>query len=159
MRPRAPLAALLSMLGAALTLVACAYPPGVASGVGGPMYLRHTLLIGIEPMVGDPLPGLPFTNRLLNGLAAMPSTRVVFLGSPRNAWPFGADPVWRLRLSPWLHGEGNCMTAQYTTYAAGQQQGVYGIITPRLAAGTETDLECVDRFATDFYRALVLQGF
>jgi hypothetical protein len=157
MRVRAVLAGL-SLLADAL-LAGCAYPPGVASGAGGPMYLGHTVMIGIEPMVGDPLPGLPFTNRLLDGLAAMPGVRVVYLGAPRNAWPFDAEEAWRIRLSPWLHGEGYCMTAQYTTYAAGQQQGVYGIITPRLSVGSETDLECVDRFATDFYRALVRQGF
>ncbi len=152
MRPRSFLAALPLLF----ALAGCAaYPPGA----GAPLYLSHTVLIGIEPIVGDPMPGLPFTNRLLNGLAAMPDMQVVFLGSPRNAWPFGADPAWRIRLSPWLHGEGYCMTAQYTTYAAGQQQGIYGIITPPLSAGTETDLECVDRFATDFYRALGRQGF
>jgi len=116
-------------------------------------------MVGIERVQGDAQPGLPFTNRLLADLAAMPNLQVVYLGTDRNAWPFATDRAWTIRLAAWLHGGGCCMTANYAVHVAGQIEGNYALITPRLVAGTESDLGCIDRFATDFFLALARQGF
>ena len=143
----------------ALSLGGCVCWPCVQDSHGGPFALKNTWMIGIERMTGDAEPGLPFTNRLLADLASMPNVQVVSIGTERNAWPFAADTGWTMRLAPWLHGGGYCMTANYTVSISGQIQGSYALVTPRLAAGTESDLGCIDRFATDFYLALVRQGF
>jgi hypothetical protein len=126
---------------------------------GGPVVLRGDWMIGIEPVVGDANPLLPYTNRLLTDLAAMPKIQVIYAGSERNAWPFQAQSGQTIGLAPWLHGDGQCMTANYVVRVSGQETGRYSLITPRLTAGTESDIGCVDRFATGFYLALVRQGF
>ncbi len=130
-------------------------PPGGAQ----PVALSQRWMIGVEPMTGDALPLLPFTDRLLVDLAAMPDVQAVFVGSTRNAVPFAASAIRRITLRPWLHGEGNCMTASYTVHASGQDLGSYALVTPAPLAGSETDLACIDRFATQFYGSLVRQGF
>ncbi|MBS0559458.1 MAG: hypothetical protein JSR21_05335 [Proteobacteria bacterium] len=137
----------------------CACVPCSHDSHGGPFVLHDTWMIGVERMIGDVDPRLPFTNRLLADLAAMPNVQSVYIGTPRNDWPFSAGREWRIRLAPWLYNDAACMTATYTVTVGGQIQGTYGLVTPRLAAGTETDLGCIDRFATAFYLALVRQGF
>jgi hypothetical protein len=149
----------LALAGVIVSLGGCVCLPCTQDSHGGPFALRQTWMVGMDRMRGDAEPGLPYTNRLLADLAAMPGVQVVYTGTERNAWPFQADPDRRLRLATWLHGGGACMTANYSAYAAGQQEGSYALTTPVLYAGSETDLGCIDRFATDFYLALVRQGF
>jgi hypothetical protein len=115
-------------------------------------------MLGIERMQGDPMPRLPFTNRLIADVAAMPKTQVVFLGMQDNSFLFDAWQGPKLRIAPWLHGEGNCMNLSYTIFDAGQQQGLFGLIIAPLPAGVEPDSACVDRAASQFYQALILQG-
>jgi hypothetical protein len=134
----------------------CAGPP--VAGWSGPTQLSQRWMIGIERVRGDVLPVLPYTNRFLADLAAMPNTLVVYLGPERNGFLFAADPVRKLRVAPILHGEGNCMTFTYTVYREGQQQATYGLAVPALAAGVESDPACVDRAASEFYWSLVRQG-
>ncbi len=134
----------------------CVGPPVAFSS--GPTRLAERWLIGIERVRGDVLPVLPYTNRFLADLAAMPNTQVVYLGTERNGFLFDADRFRKLRVAPWLHGEGNCMTLTYTVYRAGQQQGTFGLAVPALAAGNEPDSACVDRAASNFYWSLVRQG-
>ena len=93
--------ALLTSLG--LWLCGCIPPAGVAP----PSTLRHTWMIGIERMRGDPGPQLPYTNRMIADLAAMPNVQVVFVGDSRNSAPFASWQGDKLLVSPWLHGEGN----------------------------------------------------
>lgn len=140
-------------------LGACACPCAAPSyGANGPVTLSQPWLIGIERMRGDVLPVLPYTNRFLADLAAMPNTRVVYLGTERNGFLFDADRAAKLRVAPWLHGEGNCMTLTYTVYRSGERQSAFGMAVSALAAGDEPDPACVDRAASGFYQSLVRQG-
>ena len=50
------------------------------------------------------------------------------------------------------------MTFTYAILQTGQQQAVFGLVIPPLAAGQEPDSACVDRAATQFYQALAIQG-
>jgi hypothetical protein len=88
----------------------------------------------------------------------MPNTQVVFVGAGRNDPLFSAYTGNKLRVYPWLHGEGNCMEFSYSVFQAGQQVATYSLVVPALAAGPEPDSACVDRAASAFYRALALQG-
>jgi hypothetical protein len=115
-------------------------------------------MLGTERMHGDPQPQLPFTNRLIADLAAMPRMQVVFLGSDRNSLLFSAWSGDKVLVSPWLHGDGNCMIVTYTIFQSGQQQAVFGLTIAPMPAGTEPDSACVDRAAAQFYHALVTQG-
>jgi hypothetical protein len=101
---------------------------------------------------------LPFTNRFLADLAAMPNTQVVYLGKADNAFLFNAWRGNKLRVATWLHGDRACMAITYWVTQLGVQQGVFGLVVPPLPAGIEPDAACVDRAATDFYVALVAQG-
>ncbi|HST75753.1 MAG TPA: hypothetical protein VLJ20_10315 [Acetobacteraceae bacterium] len=156
MRPLAMVCLLLmvSLLGACACQ--CAGPPVAAAS--GPTQLAHRWMIGIERVQGDVLPVLPYTNRFLADLAAMPNTLVVYLGPGRNGFLFEAEAVRKLRVAPILHGEGNCMTFTYTVYREGQQQATFGLAVPALVAGVESDPACVDRAASEFYWSLVRQG-
>ena len=136
-------------------LSGCSQPP---ANNAPPVALRHTWMFGIERMRGDPEPQLPYTNRMIADLAAMPNVQVVFVGDPRNQAPFAAWQAGKLLVSPWLRGEGNCMNITYTILQSGQQQPAFGLVVPMLPAGQEPEAACVDRAATQFYQALVLQG-
>lgn len=125
-------------------------------GVPGVTVLKRTWLFGVERMRGDPEPQLPFTNRFIDNLAAMPNVQVVFTGDNQAAFSAWTKP--KLLVSPWLRGEGNCMNITYTLFDLGQQQGTFGQIIPRMPAGVEPDAACVDRAAAEFYRTLVIQG-
>ncbi len=144
---------MLGML-AANTLAACAQP----AGVPGPTSLSRQWMIGIERMQGDPLPQLPYTNRFIADLAAMPNIQVVYLGTPENAGLFASWPGGRLTVSPRLRAERSCMTITYSIFQTGQPQGVFGLIIPPPPAGVEPDPVCVDRAAGAFYQALAVQG-
>lgn len=127
-------------------------------GVPGATALRKTWMFGIEQMRGDPELQLPYTNRFIADLAAMPSVQVTYLGSERNNFAFNAWTGDKVIVAPWLRGEGNCMNITYTIFASGQQQAVFGEVVRAMLAGTEPDSSCVDRAAAQFYRALVVQG-
>jgi hypothetical protein len=134
-----------------------------ASLLGGcvapaPAPLAGPWMIGIERMANDAPLVLPFTNRFLADLAAMPNTQVVYVGTPENAFLFDAWRGNRLRVAPWLHSERSCMSMTYWVTQAGQSQGTFGLVVPSLPAGLEPDSACVDRAAGDFYAALVVQG-
>lgn len=90
----------------AVGLAGCVQP----SGVRGTTTLSNTWMLGIERMHDDPEPQLPFTNRFIADLAAMPRTQVVFVGTDRNSFAFNAWSGDKLLVSPRLHAEGNCMT-------------------------------------------------
>ncbi len=128
------------------------------AGVPGATALRTSWMFGIERMRGDPEPQLPYTNRFIVDLAAMLEVHVVYVGDDRNRFAFNAWQGGKVLVSPWLHGEGNCMNITYTIFQAGQQQVVLGQVVPAMWAGTEPDSACVDRAAGQFYRALVVQG-
>jgi hypothetical protein len=123
-----------------------------------PPSLSQKWMIGVERMQGDPLPQLPFTNRFIAGLAAMPNTQLVYLGSPENAGLFASWSGNRLDVAPMLRAERSCMTLTYTIFQSGQQQSVYGLMIPVPQAGSEPDSACVDRAAGAFYQALAVQG-
>jgi hypothetical protein len=125
-------------------------------GVPGVTSLQRTWLFGVERMRGDPEPQLPFTNRFIEDLSAMPNVQVVSAADNQAAFSGWTRP--KLLVSPWLHGEGNCMNITYTLFDVGQQQGTFGQIIPRMPAGVEPDAACVDRAAAEFYRTLVIQG-
>ena len=139
---------------AVVSLAACAQP----SWVAGPASLNQQWMFGIERMQGDPLPQLPYTNRFIADLAAMPNVRVVSLGGPETAGLFASWPGGRLTVAPRLRAEHSCMTVTYTVFQAGEQQGVFGLMIPPPPAGLEPDPACVDRAAGAFYQALVGQG-
>jgi hypothetical protein len=117
-----------------------------------------TWMFGIERMRGDPEPQLPYTNRFIANLAAMPSVQVVYVSDDRNGPLFNAWKGRKVLVSPWLRGEGDCMNITYTIFQAAQQQVVLGWIVPAMPAGFEPDSACVDRASAQFYRALVVQG-
>jgi len=127
-------------------------------GVPAPTTLSQQWMIGIERMRDDPGPRLPYTNRMIEDLAAMPKAQVVFLGVPQNDIQFNVWQGPKLRLDPWLHGEGNCMNVSYTLFQSGQRQALFGLVIAPLPAGVEPDSACVDRAASAFYQALVVQG-
>ncbi len=124
----------------------------------GTSALSKSWMLGIERMRGDPGPELPFTNRFITDLSAMPKTQVVFLGSDRNGFLFNAWSGGKVLVSPWLHHDGTCMTLTYTIYLSGQQQAVFGLVIAPAPAGAEPDSACVDRAAGQFYQALAAQG-
>jgi hypothetical protein len=128
------------------------------SGVPGTTALNSPWMLGIERMHDDPEPQLPFTNRFIADLAAMPRTRVVFVGTDRNSFAFNAWSADKVLVSPWLHAEGNCMNVTYTIFQSGQQQAAFGTVVAALPAGVEPDSACVDRAAAQLYRTLVIQG-
>ena len=88
----------------------------------------------------------------------MPNVQVVYVDDPRNSAPFASWQGGKLLVSPWLHGEGNCMNITYTILVSGQQQPAFGLVIPPLPAGQEPDSACVDRATTAFYQVLVVQG-
>ena len=141
-------------MGVGLWLSGC-YPP---AGVSPPVTLQRGWMIGIERMRGDPGLQLPYTNRMILDLAAMPNVQVVYVDDPRNSAPFASWQGGKLLVSPWLHGEGNCMNITYTILVSGQQQPAFGLVVPPLPAGQEPDSACVDRATTELYQALVVQG-
>jgi len=135
-------------------MAGCAQP----SGVPAPTALSKSWMLGIERMRDDPAPQLPFTNRFIADLAAMPRTQVVFLDNDRNSFLFDGWSDGKVLVSPWLHGEGNCMNLTYTIFQSGEQQAMFGLVVAPMPAGPEPDSACVDRAATQFYQALVRQG-
>ena len=139
----------------AMGLTGCVPQP---TDVPAPATLHHAWMFGIDRMRGDPEPQLPYTNRMIAVLAAMPNVQVVYIGDNRNGSLFASWQGDKLKVSPWLHGEGNCMTFTYAILQTGQQQAVFGLVIPPLAAGQEPDSACVDRAATQFYQALAIQG-
>ncbi len=146
--------ALATVLLSAAGLFGCVPP----SGVPGTTALSKPWMLGIERMRGDPEQQLPFTNRFIADLAAMPQVQVVFVGNDRNGFLFNAWSGGKVLVSPWLHGEGNCMNLTYTIFQSGEQQAVFGVVIGTMPAGTEPDSACVDRAAAQFYRTLVIQG-
>ncbi|HET6197709.1 MAG TPA: hypothetical protein VFE12_18240 [Acetobacteraceae bacterium] len=138
---------------AALSTTAACQPVGVP----GATALRSSWMFGVERMRDDPEPRLPYTNQFIADLAAMPSVQVVYVGDG-NMFPFNAWQGGKVLVSPWLRGEGNCMNIAYTVFQSGQQQALFGVAVPPMPAGFEPDSACVDRAASQFYRALVLQG-
>jgi hypothetical protein len=136
-------------------LAGCVPPP---TDVPAPASLHHAWMFGIERMRGDPEPQLPYTNRMIADLAAMPNVQVVYIGEGRNRPLFASWQGDKLTVSPWLHGEGNCMTFTYAIQQAGQQGALFGLTIPRPPAGVEPESACVDRAATQFYQALAIQG-
>ena len=128
------------------------------AGASWPVALSKPWMFGVETMRGDPEPQLPFTNRFIANLSAMPNVQVVYVDDPRNSAPFASWQGGKLLVSPWLHGEGNCMNIIYTILVSGQQQPAFGLVIPPLPAGQEPDSACVDRATTAFYQALVVQG-
>ena len=132
---------------------------GCTPAVGPPpATLSGTWLFGIERMGDDSLLMMPFTNRFLERLAAMPNTQVIFVGAPRNEPLFSAFPGNKLRVHSWLRGEGNCMEFTYTVFQSGQREATYSRVVPALPAGEEPDSACVDRAVTSLYQALATQG-
>lgn len=109
-------------------------------------------------MRDDAGPQLPFTNRFIADLSAMPNINVVYVGDDRNSFLFNASKDNKVLVSPWLHGEGHCMSLTYAVYQSGQQRAVFGLVVPRMPAGVEPDSACVDRAAGQFYSAMVAQG-
>ncbi len=114
-------------------------------------------MFGVETMRGDPAPKLPYTNRFIAELSAMPNVQVVYVGNERNNFLFGAWTGEKVLVSPWLRAEGNCMNLTYTIFQSGEKQAVFGLVVAALPAGIEPDSACVDRAATRFYQALVTQ--
>jgi hypothetical protein len=114
-------------------------------------------MFGVETMRSDPAPQLPYTNRFIADLSAMPNVQVVWLGEERNNFLFSAWTGEKVLVSPWLHGEGNCMNLTYTIFQSGEKQAVLGLVVAPMWAGTEPDSACVDRAVTPFYQALVTQ--
>jgi hypothetical protein len=149
-----------SMLALVVILLSAAGTTGCVqpSGTSGATALSKPWTLGIERMHGDPEPQLPFSNRFIADLAAMPRVQVVFLGPDRNSFAFSAWSDGKVLVEPWLHGEGNCMNFTYTIFQSGQQQGVFGQVVPTMPAGVEPDSACVDRAAGQFYQTLVMQG-
>jgi hypothetical protein len=145
---------LAAILLSAAGVTGCVQP----SGTFGATALSKSWMLGIERMRGDPEPQLPFTNRFIADLAAMPRVQVVFLGPDRNSFAFSAWSDGKVLVAPWLHGEGNCMNFTYTIFQSGQQQAVLGQMVPTMPAGVEPDSACVDRAAGQFYQTLVMQG-
>ena len=109
-------------------------------------------------MRDDAGPQLPFTNRFIADLSAMPKLNVVYVNDDRNSFLFNTSRDEKVLISPWLHGEGHCMNLTYTVYQSGQQRAVFGLVVPRLLAGVEPDSVCVDRAAAQLYSAMVAQG-
>src|SRR6516225_7990844 len=126
--------ALLSASGTA----ACHQPIGVPAQTT----LSRVWMLGIERMLGDPEPQLPFTNRFLAGLSAMPNVQVVYVGNDRNSFSFSTWKGDKILVSPWLHGEGNCMNLTYTVFESGQQQAVFGLMVTAMPAGAEPEPAC-----------------
>jgi hypothetical protein len=139
-------------------LSGCVVEPVVAVPGPAPSVLSRQWMIGIERMADDPGPRLPMTNRMIADLAAMPMAQVVFLGVAKNDFQFSAWQGPKLRVVPWLHGENHCMNISYTLFDQGHQQGLFGLVVAPLPAGVEPDSACVDRAASQFYQALVVQG-
>jgi hypothetical protein len=137
-----------------LGLAACAQPVAVPSATA----LGKPWLLGVERMQGDAGPQLPFTNRFIADLSAMPNIRVVYVGDDRNSFLFNGSKEDRVLVSPWLHGEGNCMNLTYTISQSGEQRAVFGLVIAPMPAGVEPDSACVDRAAGQFYQAMVIQG-
>jgi len=146
--------ALATVLLSAAGMAGCVQP----TNVPGTTTLRKTWMFGIEQMRNDPAPQLPFTNRFIADLAAMPQVQVVFVGNERNSFLFSNWSGGKVLVSPWLRGQDNCMNLTYTIFQSGQQQAVFGLVIPPTPAGTEPDSACVDRAAGQFYQALVMQG-
>jgi hypothetical protein len=142
-------ASLLGALGAA----GC-QPVGVPPATA----LRRSWLIGVERMRDDAGPQLPYTNRLIADLSAMPNVSVVYAGDDRNSFLFNASKDDKVLVSPWLHTEGHCMNVTYAVYQSGQQRAIFGLAVAWPPAGVEPDSACVDRAARQLYEAMVLQG-
>ena len=116
-------------------------------------------MLGVEPMRGDAGPQLPFTNRMIAGLAAMPNVQIVSLNSDRNRFQLGSWPDGKVIVTPSLHANQTCMAITYTLFQAGEQRAVYGVVVPALPAGQEPDSACVDRAANALYQNMVVEGF
>jgi len=114
-------------------------------------------MFGIETMRGDPQPQLPYTNRFIADLSAMPKVQVVYVSDNRNSFLFNAWTGDKVLVSPWLRAEGNCMNLTYTIFQSGEKQAVLGLVVGPMPAGAEPDSACVDRAAAQFYQALVSQ--
>lgn len=101
---------------------------------------------------------MPYSNRLLADIAAMPNTQVVALSSARNAWDFDAWIGNKIRVETRMRDQGWCMTINYTVMMAGQQSQVYGLVVPEPQFGVQTDPLCVDQAATALYANMARQG-
>ena len=135
-------------------IAGCAQPIGVPA----PMALSQPWMLGIERMRDDSEPQLPFTNRFIADLSAMPKAQVVFLDAYRNTPLFNEWTGNKVLVAPWLHGQGNCMNLTYTIFRSGQPQAVFGLVVAPIPAGVEPTSACVDRAAGQLYQALVIQG-
>ena len=96
------------------------------ANVPGSTALRSSWMFGIERMRGDPAPQLPYTNQFIVNLAAMPNVQIVSVDDDRNRLAFNAWTGGKVLVSPWLHGEGNCMNITYTVFESGQHQQTCG---------------------------------
>jgi len=144
---------LLRTLLVGLLPAACVQPVDVPP----PVSMARHWTIGVAPIVGDAEPRLPFTNRFIVDLSAMPNVSVSGLVARQDASAFQVAQGGKLSVAPVLHADGHCMDFSYTVMQEGQQQAVFGLVVPLLPAGTEPSSACVDRAATAFYQALVLQ--
>jgi hypothetical protein len=126
-------------------------------GVPAPTALNRSWMFGVETMRGDPAPQLPYTNRFIADLSAMPNVQVVYVGNERNNYLFSAWKGDKVLIAPWLRAEGNCMNLTYTVFQSGEREAVLGLVVTAMPAGTEPDSACVDRAAAQFYQALVTQ--
>jgi hypothetical protein len=136
----------------------CVIAPVESVPPPAPTVLSRQWMIGIDRMTDDPEFRLPYTNRMIADVAAMPMAQVVFLGVSKNDYQFSAWQGPKLRVVPWLHAENHCMNINYTVFDHGRQQGLFGLVIAALPAGIEPDSACVDRAASQFYQALVVQG-
>jgi hypothetical protein len=155
---RAPTIDRVTALAEVLLLAAGIAGCAQSGGVPGTPTLSKPWMLGIERMRGDPELELPFTNRFMADLSAMPNVQVVLLGNDRNGFLFNGWSGGKVLVSPWLHREGTCMNVTYTIFRSGQQQAVFGLVIAPVPAGVEPDSACVDRAAAQFYQALVVQG-
>jgi hypothetical protein len=144
-----PLAAILLSAGVS----GCVQPVGMPA----PSATNTSWMFGVETMHGDPQPQLPYTNRFIADLSAMPKVQVVYVGDNRNSFLFNAWSGDKVLVSPWLRAEGNCMNLTYTIFQSGEKQAELGLVVGPMPAGTEPDSACVDRAAAQFYQALVSQ--
>src|SRR5690348_15245547 len=95
-----------------LGLAGCVQPVGVPPATT----LSRAWLVGVERMRDDAGPQLPFTNRFIADLSAMPKLNVVYVNDDRYSFLFNTSRDERVLISPWLHSGGHCMDLTYTVY-------------------------------------------
>ena len=79
-------------------------------GAPWPVALSKPWMFGIEQMRGHPEPQLPYTNRFIANLSAMPNVQVVNLGGEENRFLFSAWTGNKVLVSAWLRAAGTAWT-------------------------------------------------